>query len=142
MTPCMSFNRSHRDTCTTTVQSGTECRNGVPSRLALVLSDGRDPHLARAEEQVPIVRQVPAASYDGVHRQVDPLSDHVLSGPLGKQGVSESIHDGEVVSGLRGSDISVKLQPIRIHHVRTLRWACDANGQPVWFRPSTPYERI
>jgi hypothetical protein len=111
------------------VKSGTECRNGVPSRLALVLSDGRDPHLARAEEKVPIVGQIPAASYDGVHRQVDPLSDHVLSGPLGKQGVSESIHDGEVVSGLGGSDISVKLQAVRIHHVRTLRRACDANRE-------------
>ncbi len=66
------------------VKSGTECSNGVPSRLALVLSDGRDPHLARTQEQVPIVGQIPAAGYDGVHRQVDPLSDHVLSGPLGK----------------------------------------------------------
>ncbi len=28
------------------VQPGTECRNGIPGRLALVLGDGRDPHLA------------------------------------------------------------------------------------------------
>lgn len=109
------------------MQSGTECRNGVPSRLALVLSDGRDPHFARAEEQVPIVGQIPAAGYDGVHRQVDPLGDHVLCGPLSEQGVSEPIHDGEVVTSLGGSDIPVELQSIGIHHLRTLRRRCDAD---------------
>ena len=111
------------------MQSGTECRNGVPGRLALVLRDGRDPHFARAEQQVAILGQIPAASCDAVHRQVDPLRDHVLSGPLSEQGISESIHDGDVVSGLGGSDISVKPQAIGIHHVPTLRRACDANSE-------------
>ena len=88
-----------------------------------------DPHLARAEQQVPVVGQIPAAGDDRVHRQLDPLRDHILGGPLGKEGVSESIHDGEVVSGFGSRDISVQLQAIRIHHMRTLRRGCDATRE-------------
>ena len=78
-----------------------------------------------AEEQVPIVGQIAAAGDDRVHRQVDPLRDHVLGGPLGKEGVREPVHDGEVVARLGGGDIPVELQTIGIHHLRTLRRGCD-----------------